>query len=280
MTEPLHDGEAAVTSSGDDHRNHTQEVTMKRLLATMIIGVLAASACAEAGPERDAHEATVAYEKALASQAATIGTQAPQEAAQAQPAESQEGDTLVLSSPAGEGEPPGVDQANPVQDPGGGVEAEPAVQCPSASGGGDYVANLVDVRVGTHEGFDRVVFELAPSAEGPQYFGIPRYEIGPATPPIIEDPSGEPVAVDGSSFAWIGFHGASGVEFTNEDPGYYLTYTGPRELKPGFEVLAEAQQTGDFERTLFWAFGLTRASCWQVLELDDPLRLVIDFPHS
>jgi hypothetical protein len=250
---------------------------MKRLLATMIVGVLAASACAEAGPELDVPEAAIESERAI--EAAPVITQAPREAAQAHPDESQASDTLVLDGPAGEAEQLGVNQANPVQDPDGTVDG-PAVQCPSTGGGGDYVANLVDVRVGAHEGFDRVVFELAPSAEGPQYFGIPRYEIGTATPPIYEDPSGEPVAVDGSSFASIGFHGASGVEFTNADPGYYLTYTGPRELKPGFEVLAEAQQTGDFERTLFWAFGLTRASCWQVLELDDPVRVVIDFPHS
>lgn len=251
---------------------------MKRLLATMIIGVLAVSACAEAGPVPDVPDVAVESEGMLASQAAPVSTETPREAAPTQPAEPQASDTLVILDPAGKGEQPGADQANPVQDP-GGEKAEPAVPCPSASGGGDYVANLVDVRVGTHEGFDRVVFELAPSAEGPQYFGIPRYEIGTATPPIMEDPSGEPVAVDGSNFAWIGFHGASGVEFTNADPGYYLTYTGPREIKPGFEVLAEAQQTGDFERTLFWAFGLNRASCWHVLELSDPARVVIDFPH-
>jgi hypothetical protein len=250
---------------------------MKRLLATMIIGVLAGSACAEAGPVPDVPDVAVESEAMLASQAAPVSTEAPRETAQAQPAEPQASDTALMLDPAEQGEQPGADQANPVQDP-GGVEAEPAVQCPSAGGGGDYVANLVDVRVGTHEGFDRVVFELAPSAEGPQYFGIPRYEIGTATA-IMEDASGEPVAVEGSSFAWIGFHGASGVEFTDADPGYYLTYTGPRELKPGFEVLAEAQQTGDFERTLFWAFGLTRPSCWQVLELSDPVRVVIDFPH-
>jgi hypothetical protein len=253
--------------------SNTRRVAMKRLLATMIIGVLAASACAEAGPEPEAPEAAVESERVL--EAAPVSTQATREVVQAQPAA--ESDTLP--GPGDQGEPPGVNQANPGQDPGGAVD-EPAVQCPSAGGGGDYVANLVDVRVGTHEGFDRVVFELAPSAEGPQYFGIPRYEVFTVTPPITEDPSDQPVAMEGNNYAGIVFHGGSGVEFTNADPGYYLTYTGPKELKPGFEVLAEAQQTGDFERTLFWAFGLTRASCWQVLELDDPVRVVIDFPHS
>jgi hypothetical protein len=136
---------------------------------------------------------------------------------------------------------------------------------------------LVDVRVGTHDGYDRVTFEFAPPADG-QYFGLPPYEIASATPPITEDGSGEPVIIDGRSFAVVVFHGASGVEF-NPD-GYSLSYAGPKDFRPDFTALAEATQTGDYEATLSWAFGLNRASCWSVHVLDNPLRVAIDFPHD
>lgn len=157
------------------------------------------------------------------------------------------------------------------------VPSEPK-SCEGVRGGAEgSLAQLVDVRVGTHDGYDRVTFEFAPPADG-QYFGLPPYEIASATPPITEDGSGEPVSVDGRSFAVIVFHGASGVEF-NPD-GYSLSYTGPKDFRPDFTALAEARQTGDYEATLSWAFGLNRASCWSVHVLDDPLRVAVDFPHG
>src|SRR5206468_10960933 len=98
--------------------------------------------------------------------------------------------------------------------------SEPKSCQPSTGGTEGSLAQLVDVRVGTHDGYDRVTFEFAPPADG-QYFDLPPYQMVAATPPITEDGSGEPVSVDGSRFAVIVFHGASGVEF-NPD-GYALS---------------------------------------------------------
>lgn len=143
------------------------------------------------------------------------------------------------------------------------------------------IAQLVDVRIGTHDGYDRVVFEFAaPKGDGARYFGLPQYEIHSARPPISEDPSGEPMSVDGTRFATVVFHGGTGVEFDDSEKGYTITYTGPREFRPGYPALAEASQQGDFEATLSWVFGLNSASCWKVHELKDPVRLAIDFPHD
>jgi uncharacterized low-complexity protein len=143
------------------------------------------------------------------------------------------------------------------------------------------IAQLVDVRVGTHDGYDRVVFEFAaPKGDGAKYFGLPPYELHSATPPIMEDPTGEPMSVDGSRFATVVFHGGSGVEFDDSEDGYTITYTGPKEFRPGYPALAEASQQGDFEATLSWVFGLDSASCWKVHELKGPVRLAIDFPHD
>jgi opacity protein-like surface antigen len=154
--------------------------------------------------------------------------------------------------------------------------------CDRIRGGSEgKIAQLVDVRVGTHDDYDRVTFEFAaPSGEGAQYFGLPSYDLHRATPPLHEDPSGEPVSLDGSNFAWVVFHGGTGVEFDDSKNGYTITYTGPKDFKRDFRTLAEARQMGDFEATLSWAFGLNSGSCWKVHELKDPVRLAIDFPHD
>ncbi len=158
-----------------------------------------------------------------------------------------------------------------------GSPEEPAA-CRTVLGGGDHVAQLVDVRVGTHDGYDRIVFELAATPDGGA-FGVPRFEVRSLEAPILDDPRGAVVPLEGSSFAGVVLHGVSGATFATSAPeGYELTYDGPRRFRTGFPVLVEAVQTGDFEATLSWAFGLSRASCFEVSVLHDPLRIVIDFP--
>lgn len=121
--------------------------------------------------------------------------------------------------------------------------------------------------------FETITFEFSPGDQGPQ--AVPRFQIDAVTPPLTEDPSGEPMEVNGSHFARVIFHGASGVEFIGDT--YRETYTGPKELEPGFDVLVEAEEQGDFEATLSWVMGLSRNSCWSADELEDPLRLQIRF---
>jgi hypothetical protein len=148
--------------------------------------------------------------------------------------------------------------------------------CPSQSGGEKGVyTNLVDVRVGAHNGFDRLVFEFAaPSPNPGGKSGIPRYEIRTAKPPFSEDPSDMPIQVEGDAFARIVFQGASGYDFNGN-----ATYLGSRRLTPGFGTLAQVVEGGDFEATLTWILGLSRPTCWQIQELHSPDRLVIDIHH-
>ena len=155
------------------------------------------------------------------------------------------------------------------------VRSEPK-SCEPASGGTEgSLAQLADVRVGTHEGYDRVTFEFEPPSDG-QYFGLPPYTLVEATPPITQDGSGDPVSMEGSDFAVVVFHGVAGYDFVEGTP----SYSGPKDFRPDFPMLVEARETGDFEATLSWAFGLHGASCWRVQELQNPLRVVIDFPHD
>ena len=153
--------------------------------------------------------------------------------------------------------------------------AEP-VSCAPQTGGEDGVyMNLTDVRVGAHNGFDRVVFQFEepdpnPAGNG----GIPHFQIKTAKAPFTEDPSDLPIEVEGDAFARIVFQGASGYDFDGN-----ATYDGPRRLTPGFGTLAQIVEGGDFEATMTWILGLSRPTCWQITELHDPDRLVIDFHH-
>jgi hypothetical protein len=155
--------------------------------------------------------------------------------------------------------------------------AEPIpVNCDSQVGGDEGIyTNLVDVRVGAHGDFDRVVFEFAPPDPNPGgKAGIPRFQIKAARPPFSEDPSDLPIGVEGDAFARIILQGASGYDFDGN-----ATYDGPRRLTPGFETLTQVVEGGDFEATMTWIMGLSQRSCWQIQELQSPDRLVIDFHH-
>jgi hypothetical protein len=156
-------------------------------------------------------------------------------------------------------------------------ETEPIpVNCDSETGGEEGIyTNLVDVRVGAHPDFDRVVFEFeAPDAEARGESGIPHFAIKTARPPFTEDPSDLPIDVDGEAFTRIVLQGASGYDFDGN-----ATYDGPRRLTPGFETLTDVVEGGDFEATMTWILGLSQRSCWQIQELHNPDRIVIDFQH-
>jgi hypothetical protein len=150
-------------------------------------------------------------------------------------------------------------------------------RCARESGGEEGIyTNLVAVRIGTHQGYDRITFEFkAPEPNPGGDAGIPRYEIRTAKPPHYEDASGLPLEVNGNSFVGIVFHGASGVDFEGQ-----TTYKGPKVVRAGFENFVEAVRSGDFEATLSWILGVRRQTCWQVHELHNPDRVAIDLPHA
>ncbi len=122
-------------------------------------------------------------------------------------------DRATTSAPRSSGPTasPADPKAKPKTDKAHRAASEPKACEPMRGGIEDSLATLVDVRIGTHDGYDRVTFEFGPPSDA-QYFGLPRYELVPATPPITEDGSGDPVSMDGSRYAVIVFHGASGVD--------------------------------------------------------------------
>lgn len=148
--------------------------------------------------------------------------------------------------------------------------------CETSNGGVDGTLMYLNaVRHGTHDTYDRVTFEFR---EGDGPVGVPKFEIKRGEPPLRYAGSGDPMEVDGEAFAQVIFHGGTGVQIEGETPKQ--TWEGQREMKPGYPTLVELEQAGDFEATLSWVAGLSYRSCWTATELEDPVRLVWDFPHQ
>lgn len=129
-------------------------------------------------------------------------------------------------------------------------------------------ATITDVRTGTHDGYDRVVFEFAD--------GLPEASLERAEPPFTQDASGEPVDVQGESFLRVILRG--GTKQTLEGTS---SYDGPTVFETGYPALVHLIEGGDFEAQSTWYFGLASESCVRVLTLtdDDTSRLVIDIEH-
>lgn len=126
-------------------------------------------------------------------------------------------------------------------------------------------ANIVDVRVGGHAGYDRVVFEFRD--------GLPEWSLDRAEPPFRHDASGMPVVVEGESFLRLIMRGGTKQQ---EDGG--SSYDGPTDFDPNLPVLVDLVEGGDFEAQSTWYLGLASEACPRVTLLteDGPPRLVID----
>lgn len=167
--------------------------------------------------------------------------------------------------------------AEPSASPTPGTTASPAV-CAAATGGGEGTdVRLVAVRVGSHTGYDRITFEFAPPKAPSPANTLPKYSVTKVDQ-VTQDGSGNPVQIGGAALYSLVMQGASGVDMSGPEP--IITYKGPREFKPNFPVLAELEHAGDFENVLSWGIGLKAPRCIKASQLNSPLRLVLDVPHS
>lgn len=97
-----------------------------------------------------------------------------------------------------------LDDGDGSDDDGAGFDddGEPVMREPDGLGADNL---LTEIRAGSHEEYDRVVFEFAGE-------DVPGYEFRHATPPFHHDPSGKEVDVDGE--AWIETPDAPGISGT------------------------------------------------------------------
>ncbi|MCZ1075283.1 MULTISPECIES: AMIN-like domain-containing (lipo)protein [Rhodococcus] len=132
----------------------------------------------------------------------------------------------------------------------------------------DAALTVTDIRTGTHEGFDRVVYELGG-------LGTPGWRVG-YVDRAIEVGSGETVPVAGDAVLEVRISG-SAYPFTSE----ITPYTGPfpvRGRAGGSAV--EVTGTTIFEGATQSFIGLAAPGLpFAVYSLDDPARVVIDVAH-
>jgi hypothetical protein len=132
---------------------------------------------------------------------------------------------------------------------------------------GDPAAPLVDVRVGSHPGFTRVVWEMQSAT------GTPLYTVGYDDPPFAN--TGEQVIpVDGTAFLRVSFF--PGMRFDISGPEAVQTYFGPEAIPVGSGSVVEVVFLDDFEAQMEWVIGLTGEQPFNVFTLENPTRLVVD----
>ena len=137
----------------------------------------------------------------------------------------------------------------------------PIVEDPSVA-----IANITDVRVGGHDGYDRIVFAFAQ--------GTPEVSLDRASPPFTHDASGALIEVEGASFLRLTRRGG-----TKQTDANTSSYDGPTDFDPALTALVDLVEGGDFERQSTWYLGLAGESCVRLMLLDDPARVVIDVEH-
>ncbi|WP_052666776.1 AMIN-like domain-containing (lipo)protein [Nitriliruptor alkaliphilus] len=128
---------------------------------------------------------------------------------------------------------------------------------------------LVDVRVGTHEGFDRVVFVFAGDGQVGWFTNLDDR--------AIEDGSGHEVDVAGGAVLTVALNA---MAFPPDLPGPTVDWNGVRIPAPaGSGVLTEVVGSIWFEAQQQVFIGLDETVAYRVERLDDPQRLVIDLIH-
>lgn len=146
------------------------------------------------------------------------------------------------------------------------AEADTAQVSVPAPDGAEEPARLVGVRVGDHDGYDRVVFEL----EG----DLPGYDVGYLEGALYEEGSGERVETASSDVLSVRMTPASGVVLL--DDGIEQVYTGEQRIEGDGDPVIEVVSAGDFEAQITWGIVVDGQRPFQVSRLEAPNRLVID----
>jgi hypothetical protein len=138
-------------------------------------------------------------------------------------------------------------------------------------------AELIAVRAGQHECFDRVVYDIAGSAEVGYHVGY--------VPLVTADGSGEPVPVAGTAALQVVIRApAKGID----PPGEPLAMIGeslhPDDQLAGWRSLRAVRYAGSFEGQTTIAVGVSETLPFTVsTQLDDAGRIskvVVDIAHG
>lgn len=121
---------------------------------------------------------------------------------------------------------------------------------------------VVAVRTGEHEGYDRVVYELAGE-------GLPGWRVG-WVDQAVDDPSGEVVPVDGDAVLQVWITGTAYPHDSGHDEF-------AQDLRPGDGDVAHVTRPLTFEAMTQSFIGVDDGPRpVRVLLLEDPVRVVVD----
>jgi hypothetical protein len=131
-------------------------------------------------------------------------------------------------------------------------------------------ARLAAVRTGSHDGFDRVVFEFEGSA-------LPGYRVEYRAEPIRRCGSGTAADLAGSARVLVRMTPATAHRDKGPGPAAMVK---DQERRLQMEALRELEMLCDFEGSVEWGLGLVDKRRYRVLELSSPPRLVVDVLHD
>ncbi len=137
----------------------------------------------------------------------------------------------------------------------------------TAAASADAAVTVSDIRIGGHDGFDRVVFEVGGT-------GTPGWDVGYVEAPASQG-SGDPVDVAGDAvlqvtLTGVGYPYATGVE----------EYAGPSLTGTGTSAVAEVVYDATFEGTAVAFVGTGAKNPFRVHLLENPTRVVLEVAHS
>ena len=127
------------------------------------------------------------------------------------------------------------------------------------------IPKVVDLRVGEHRNFDRIVIDFKAKMSGYKVRYVEK---------LVQDGSGNTVHVPGRRFVSIVLTPARTYNRDGDS-----IYNGPRRARANFETLRQAVFVSDFEGYVTFGLGLRRKEDFRVFVLHHPNRLVIDVRH-
>lgn len=140
------------------------------------------------------------------------------------------------------------------------ANTEPDTQRPS----GSSLVTVTDIRIGRHDGFDRVVFEVDGT-------GAPGWDVRYVDDPASQG-SGDPVDVEGSAALQVILTGIG----LPDDTGV-AEWSGPNPLSVGnTETVTEVAWDATFEGQSVAFVGTTAQTPFRVYLLEAPARVVVE----
>jgi hypothetical protein len=127
------------------------------------------------------------------------------------------------------------------------------------------IPQLVEVRIGQNDGYDRIVFEFDGDEMSP-------WEVMYVAEPTACG-SGKPVMTGGNASLQVLFRTAQAHTPEGEPTIDSI------EIVADFPAMVEGVQSCDFEALVTWVVGINGTLPFRVFTLEEPTRLVVDVEH-